>query len=615
MIRSVVRLSAYALSWQAAATLGAAVIIATLVPRLLLLSRDVATETARSLLITMLLTGLVGLLRNSILLRRHRFLLRTLTLGSRAVEGYELRELAADRSRVTMGFLLPLMLGLAALATIFRPKLLDVTTALSVALLAAVFVAAAALSLQVVLGPVFLKVVELAPPDALGEVVEQTEKTGLPRQVTLRRLVLAVALPVAFVAIGSALIANAHVRRADERQREEAARALARVSLEAVPGLLARAGLSDAQERARELGFSGRVLKGTGGYSVTQGEDGVVTLSAPLDEGFAKVRFSGSTVRVLSPASLLVALLAMALALWLGVLLGRFLGEDLGAATRGLRLLGTEAVISGDARLAQPARFRDIEELSRAFEGVAERFRVFARAQERAIGARQRAARMRGLFFASVSHDLKSPLNAILGFTELVQQLEPLSEGQTESVALIERRGRELLALIETILDAARVEAKQLNLLRETVPVGDLLADAVAKGRDLGGERPVELITEIQESISPISVDRVRVARAIATLIGHALRSAEREYVRMRAAPSQTGGVRIDIEVPGTRVSATQLEAMLNPTRAPGIAEHRGLALGLSLARAVIALHDGSIAVADRAEKGSVFTVRLPAAE
>ena len=127
------------------------------------------------------------------------------------------------------------------------------------------------------------------------------------------------------------------------------------------------------------------------------------------------------------------------------------------------------------------ARFRMVARLGQAIEQLAGRFHVFAKAQERSIHARQAAARMRGLFFASVSHDLKSPLNAILGFTELVRRTE-LSPGQLESLDLIDRRGRELLALIETILDAARVEAGQLSLLLEAAEVTALLEEASIKG-------------------------------------------------------------------------------------------------------------------------------------
>lgn len=149
--------------------------------------------------------------------------------------------------------------------------------------------------------------------------------------------------------------------------------------------------------------------------------------------------------------------------------------------------------------------------------------------------------------------------------------------------------------------------------MREPVRISELLSDAVAKGKDLGGDRAVELVTEISEGIPTLELDRVRVARAIAALIGHALRSADRSFVRMRATPSRTGGARIDIEVPSAKLSARQLEALLEPSYTPSRGEHRGLVLGLGLARAVVDQHGGSISVADRGDKGSVLSVRLPA--
>src|SRR4029077_18520784 len=179
--------------------------------------------------------------------------------------------------------------------------------------------------------------------------------------------------------------------------------------------------------------------------------------------------------------------LGTAIAGGLGIALGHALGKDLRAATRDVRMLGTDAVLSGGTHVVRAARFRVVARLGTAIERLAARFRVFAQAQERAISARTATARMRGLFFASVSHDLKSPLNAILGFTELVRKSETLSAGQSESLSLIDRRGRELLALIETILDAARVDAGQLSLVVDACDAHLMLAEAVAKGKDLGG--------------------------------------------------------------------------------------------------------------------------------
>jgi signal transduction histidine kinase len=614
MSATAAKLSSRVLGWQMLFTIGTAAVV-SLVPRFLLLKGEVATDATRGLLASIALGGTVAVVRNAIVLRRHRFVLRALALGSRAVEGYEMQELSEDAGRVTAGWVVPPIVALFGFATLARPGLLDLTTGISVALVGSVFVAAAALSLYVVVRAAILRAVELAPPDVLREVVESLERSGLPQRRVVRRLLIATALPVAFVTIGSALIANAHVRRADERQREETARVLARVGLDDVPGVLPEAGLGAAVEQAAALGFSARVLESAQSYSVVRDEDGIVELTTPLDEGAARVRFSGSTVGVLSWGSAAAALLAILLAALLGARLGRSLKDDLTIATRGIRLLGTEAVIGGGTRVMRPARYRDVEALGRAIERLADRFRVFARAQERAIAARERAAKMRGLFFASVSHDLKSPLNAILGFTELVRQLEPVSSEQAQSLELIERRGRELLALIETILDAARVEANQLTLVKEPITISELLADAVTKGRDLGGDPAVELVTEIAEGIPAMDLDRTRVARAIAALIGHALRSADRTFVRMRATPSRTGGVRIDIEVPSARLNARELEALLEPAHTPARGEHRGLVLGLGLARAVVELHGGSIAVADRGAKGSVLSVRLPTRE
>ena len=88
------------------------------------------------------------------------------------------------------------------------------------------------------------------------------------------------------------------------------------------------------------------------------------------------------------------------------------------------------------------------------------------------------------MFLANMSHEIRTPLNAILGFTEVIRQTDELSPGQLESLDQIERGGGELLALIETILDAARIEAGQLDLIRDQVSVQDLFDEAIEKCED-----------------------------------------------------------------------------------------------------------------------------------
>ena len=610
MIAAAARLTRGVLAWQLAFSVTTALMVGLLAPSLLLLSDPVIWPATVSLLVAILGGGALSLAFSAFVMRRHRFLLRSLSLGSRSVEAAELDALGDEPSRVTVGWVIPSLATLSILATVARPPIIDLTTAFSLALLGGVFVAAASLPLYVIVRARVLRALELSP-ETMRDVVEKVERTRLPRRRVARRLLAAVATPVAFLAVGSALVANAHLRRADELQREATARALARAAIEPGTGIVESAGLTEAVQRARSLGFDARTTAPPAGYGARLGHDGIVDLVVPLDSGSARVRFSGSTVGVLSKGSVLIALVAVGLASMLGLLLGRALGEDLRLATRGVRLLGTDMVLSGTS-VVRPARFRIVAALLQAIEELAERFRVFAQAQVRAIDSREAATRMRGLFFASVSHDLKSPLNAILGFTEIVRQREVISEGQAESLNLIEQRGRELLALIETILDAARIEAGQLVLVDDAVKIPELFAAAIAKGKDLGGEHQVEVVSEFAQGVAPMYVDRVRMARALATFIGHAIRTAERGPVRLRALQVEARFARIEIEVPSAQFSAKQLAAMLDPSRQPGTSPHRGLALALGLARSIVQLDRGSVGVEERGAGESVFIVNLP---
>jgi signal transduction histidine kinase len=278
-----------------------------------------------------------------------------------------------------------------------------------------------------------------------------------------------------------------------------------------------------------------------------------------------------------------------------------------------VRLLGTESVLRGRTEIAHRARFGAVAELARAIEVLAARFRVFAAAQERAIAAREAALRARGLFFASVSHDLKSPLNAVLGFTELLFD-EPLTPAQLESLTLIATRGRELLALIETILDAARLEAGQLTLLERDTPAAELVDEAVAKARELAADAEVPVLVEVAEDAPTIPIDLPYAARALGVIVAHAARTVAARpeaaslgiRVTGRVTPSN---VEIDVAYPPGVVGRGELDALFArriATRA------RGLTLGLTLARSVIELHGGAVEIARTATGAQVVRCRFP---
>ena len=598
------------IAWQGLFSLLGALLVALLTPRLLLLSGTVGFEGASALGAGVLAGGVAAAALTGARLYRYRFLLRALAVGSRVVEVHQLYELGDEPRRAIVGWLAPSAVG-AAVATIpFAPRTLDPSTSVTLCLLGLAIVSAASLPLFVLLRTTFARALMLAPVEVMREVVEDAERLGHIRGRVSRRMVVAVTLPVVCLALGSMLIVAGHLRRADERGREETARMLTRAALEPGPGVVPWAGIPDAVLQARALGFFASPLKEAEEYKVERGRAGTISVTVPLDQGSAIVDFAGSTVAMVNGWELVVAFCASAIAVVLGIVIGRALGTDLRSATRDVRELGTETV-GGGLRVLGTAHFRVVAELGAAVARLVGRFRVFARAQERSIDARNAAARTRGLFFASVSHDLKSPLNAILGFTELVRRAQPVSQGQGESLELIERRGRELLALIETILDAARVEAGQLTLVLDGADMGVVLEQAVQKGRDLLDDREVQVVVELMPGVRKVRVDRERLPRALATFLAYAMREATTPSLRVVAAPEATAWVRLDIEIPSERFDEAELAALLDPPDTPGAAEHRGLALALRLGRSIVELHGGMVMAARRAGIGA-FSLLLP---
>src|SRR5690606_5550117 len=131
---------------------------------------------------------------------------------------------------------------------------------------------------------------------------------------------------------------------------------------------------------------------------------------------------------------------------------------------------------------------------------------------------------------------------------------------------------------------------------------------AIDKALQLSGGLKPKIFEEIEDDIPPLLVDRTRVVRALATLIAYSVRSNEGGKMWIRAEREDEDSMRIDIDVPHPVHSPEQLERMFSPGHEDEQREHRGLALGLRLARSVVKLHrGGSVRVVDRGKKGAMF--------
>jgi len=591
---------------------GAALTVAA--PRFLLIDPAAAQSAAVTGLgvgsVAMLLICLSAWLR----LRRLRFTLRAIGLGSHTVEPDELRTLDRAPGRITLTAIVIAVLAIVlAVTPPFRARGMDIESAIALGLLAVALCATAALALYVIIRRRVASTIALAPEDATREMIERARANDRPDRRIVQRVVLAVITPTAMVAFGIAILAHAHVRAFEARGRFTTAMAIAQAALEPVPGAVPTSGERDAVRAAALHGFQVELLDTPAPFAVDRGKGGHVTVAVPLDLGHAEMSFEETTLPALAVSLLLAGVIASALAAALGAFVGRMLVTDLVQATRQVQLLGTETVLRGSTRVARPARFAVVAGLGVAIESLAARFRVFASAQEKAIDAREASRRMRGLLFASVSHDFKGSLNAILGFADLIDH-RTLAPSQRESLDVIRHRGRELLSLVQSILDGARVEAGQLVLERKATLLADVVADAVASTIRSAPPSPVVIINEV-DADAPwlVDVDATRLSDAFTALLRHAMRTSTEGRIAVRGAVAPSGtDVLIDVEAPTHAVPAAKLSRLLIPDGDSTMPRSAGgLAIGLSLARSLVSLHQGSIGAFD-VEAGVVLRVSLP---
>jgi len=584
----------------------ASVALAVAAPILLRLPSDVGSALLGRA--ALLATG--GLLMLGILasleIGRHRWVLRSLAIGSAAIEPADLARVAAVPRRLGIGFVV--VSGLAASLIVvspLRPERLDGGRATSLLLLGWTVVAASCVPLVMLVRRAVSELLEIAPSETVRALVDRVpfaERAHIAGQL---RLLASLVLPVALAGLGGALATHAHLRSLVEESRTATAMAIARAALEPLPGEIDASGRWEAARVATSLGYATAILpaKLDIGDAIGRADDGRLVVGAPVADGRATLVFATPIPGRAAIVGLCVAAAGVLLCGVFAVLLARALSSDLAAATARIAAVGTERartrVVEG-----LPARFEVVADLESAAQGLADRFRVFAAAQERALLAKEAARRTRGLLFASVSHDLKSPLNAILGFADLISLIE-LGDEQRNSIEIVQSRGRELLALIETILDASRIEAGHLELKKLPLPVHELVAESIRTARELAVSSR-HVVTEIDAGLPDLPVDTTHASRALGALLAHALRAAHDEDadVVLRASLHADGAhVRIDVEHAGAAPpSARERLAMLALRAGP---RGRGMALALSLARRVIELHGGAVEVDSEGPNGA----------
>jgi signal transduction histidine kinase len=226
------------------------------------------------------------------------------------------------------------------------------------------------------------------------------------------------------------------------------------------------------------------------------------------------------------------------------------------------------------------------------------------------------AERLKDEFVGLVSHELRTPLTSIVGYLELLQEdeHERLSSSGRQFVDVIGRNSRRLMRLVGDLLFVVQVEARPLVVPASPVDLAAVVHESVESARPLAEEKGVALVADLRPA-GLAAGDQVRLAQVVDNLVANALKftpSSGRVDVRV--------GSRDDVAVVVVRDTGVGIPAADHARlfqrffRASNAAEREtpGVGLGLTIVRAIVEAHGGSIQVASREGEGATFTVELP---
>ena len=281
----------------------------------------------------------------------------------------------------------------------------------------------------------------------------------------------------------------------------------------------------------------------------------------------------------------------------------------------GLYALVAALAVVGTVRW-RVARLRTINARLEALVGI--RTKELRAQQMELVRARddaESANRAKSAFLANMSHELRTPLNAILGYSQIVTKERTLPARTREQVQVIGQSGEQLLAMINEVLDLAKVEAGKLILTPEDFVLGRLLDDVSAAFQWRVAEKGLEFSQVCAPGLpSLVHTDMNRLRQVLFNLLSNAVKFTRRGTVRLEVRPVKDGRVRFEVSDTGIGIAADQLHAIFTAFHQTGenAAAEQGTGLGLAISQRLIGLMGGKIAVESTPGQGSRFWFELP---
>jgi PAS domain S-box-containing protein len=244
--------------------------------------------------------------------------------------------------------------------------------------------------------------------------------------------------------------------------------------------------------------------------------------------------------------------------------------------------------------------------------------RLIAEARNEALQRAEQASRAKSEFLATMSHEFRTPLNAIIGFSSLLSMPELLKAGVdrvTEYSTAINDSGQHMLALVNDILDISAIEAGKRVLTLEEVEIDGLLSHSLSQIESQAGAKSISLIVEQNAQVGTMVSDERSVRQILLNLLSNAVKFTPSEG-EIRVTVDEIGkDIVFRVADNGIGIPSDRLLTIAEPFSHSAIHPHvakEGTGLGLSIVRSLAVLLDGGFTIESEVGTGTTVTVRLP---
>ncbi|RLB19680.1 MAG: two-component sensor histidine kinase [Deltaproteobacteria bacterium] len=259
------------------------------------------------------------------------------------------------------------------------------------------------------------------------------------------------------------------------------------------------------------------------------------------------------------------------------------------------------SVETGDmtARVPAPGTGDELDELVRLFNGMLEKIETLILGMKGALD--------------NVAHDLRTPMTRLRGIAEIALQSDLKGDACRETLGRCIEECDQILTMLNTLMDISEAETGTMRLDRREIAVRDLLASAADLYAYVAEDKNITIDVQAPQDLT-ISADPARMAQVLANLLDNAVKYTPegRGEIKM-AAWKEKNGVTLSVKDQGTGIPEEDRSRIWDRLYRGDRSRHqRGLGLGLSLVRAVVKAHGGTITVESEPDKGSTFSIHLP---